>query len=171
MENIAIAASERSPEVVFDFATGVFKLKGESYPEDVASFYGPLVNQLDKWLKAETDREVRFDIELVYFNSSSAKALMNILMLLEKAAVANSICVNWFYNADDDTMQEFGEDFAEDLEKVTFNLCAVEAAGGRPGAGATHGSGRLQSLRQRRKGAGGGSPAGDAAGERRPGHP
>lgn len=128
MDNIVIAASERAPQVEFDFAQGSFKLKGESYPEDVAAFYGPLVAALDGWLKETTGRDIRFDIELVYFNSSSAKALMNILMLLEKAAGANAITVNWFYNADDDTMQEFGEDFSEDLERVTFNLCAVEAA-------------------------------------------
>lgn len=129
MDTISIAATERSPEVLFDFAQNHMKLKGESYPEDVAAFYGPLVGALDNWLTQLEGGSVQFDIELVYFNSSSAKALMNILMLLEKAGSSGkNVVINWRYSADDDTMQEFGEDFAEDLEHVTFNLCAIEAA-------------------------------------------
>jgi len=128
MQTISIAASERSPEVDFNFAEGVLKLKGESYPEDVASFYGPILGALDKWLPTlEASAVVRLDIELVYFNSSSAKALMNLLLLLEKAGAAGkTVVVNWYFNSDDDTMQEFGEDFSEDLDHVQFNLCAVE---------------------------------------------
>ncbi len=129
MDTISITATERSPEVHFDFAAHHMTLKGESYPEDVAAFYGPLVAALDGWLATQKDSALTFDIELVYFNSSSAKALMNILMLLEKTGSAgNKVVINWRYSADDDTMQEFGEDFAEDLEHVTFNLCAIEAA-------------------------------------------
>ena len=130
MQIISIAASERAPEVEFNFAEGVLKLKGESYPEDVASFYGPLLTALDKWLSGlEAGASVRLDIELVYFNSSSAKALMNLLLMLEKAGGAGKkVEVNWYFNSDDDTMQEFGEDFSEDLEHVQFNLCAVEGA-------------------------------------------
>ncbi|HVI51254.1 MAG TPA: DUF1987 domain-containing protein [Candidatus Sulfotelmatobacter sp.] len=130
MQTITIAASERSPEVEFNFDEGVLKLKGESYPEDVAAFYGPLLTALDKWLSDLAEgAKISCDIELVYFNSSSAKALMNLLLLLEKAGAAGqSVVVNWYFNSDDDTMQEFGEDFSEDLNHVQFNLCAVEGA-------------------------------------------
>jgi len=111
-----------------DFAQGQMSLKGESYPEDVASFYGPLLSSLDSWLATKPDVALTVDIELVYFNSSSAKALMNLFMLLEKAAAAGAaISVNWHFSSDDDTMQEFGEDFAEDLEHVRFTLCPTDA--------------------------------------------
>jgi hypothetical protein len=33
--------------------------------------------------------------------------------------------INWHYNEDDDTMQEFGEDFASDMEHTVFNLCLL----------------------------------------------
>lgn len=130
MQSISISASERSPEVEFNFAEGRLTLKGESYPEDVAAFYGPLLSALDRWLvEFPATQAVRLDIELVYFNSSSAKALMNLLLLLEKAGAAGRrVEVNWHFTSDDDTMQEFGEDFSEDLEHVTFNLCAAKGA-------------------------------------------
>jgi len=33
-----------------------------------------------------------------------------------------SIVVNWIYDAENDTAQEYGEEFKEDLEALIFNL-------------------------------------------------
>ncbi len=127
MENLVIAATERSPEVDFDFASGCLSLKGESYPEDASAVFGPIFAALERFLDQAEGRDIRFDFNLIYFNSSSAKALMNMFQLLDRAAERGvGIVVNWFYAPDDETMQEFGEDFSEDLEHVTFNLVATE---------------------------------------------
>lgn len=127
MDNLKIAATERSPEVDFDFKHGILSLRGESYPEDASAVFGPIFAALDAFLPHVGTREVRVDFDLTYFNSSSAKALMNMFQMLERAAGAGArITVSWFYAPDDDTMKEFGEDFSEDLEHVAFNLVAVE---------------------------------------------
>ncbi|HLO77965.1 MAG TPA: DUF1987 domain-containing protein [Magnetospirillum sp.] len=127
MENLMIAATERSPEVDFDFATGRLSLKGESYPEDASAVFGPIFAALERFLGDAAGKDVQFDFDLIYFNSSSAKALMNMFQLLDAAAGRGiKVVVNWHYAADDETMQEFGEDFSEDLEHVTFNLVATE---------------------------------------------
>lgn len=127
MENLMIAATERSPEVDFDFEAGRLSLKGESYPEDASSVFGPIFAALERFLKQAEGKEIRFDFSLIYFNSSSAKALMNMFQLLDHAAERGvKVVVNWFYAPDDETMQEFGEDFSEDLEHVTFNLVTTE---------------------------------------------
>jgi hypothetical protein len=128
MENLVIAATERSPQVDFDFAAGTLALSGESYPEDASAVFGPIFAALEKFLAQAEGRKLRFDFHLIYFNSSSAKALMNMFQLLDKAAERGvGIVVNWHFAPDDETMQEFGEDFSEDLEHVTFNL--VTSAG------------------------------------------
>ncbi len=127
MDNLTIAATERSPAVDFDFAAGRLSLKGESYPEDASAVFGPIFAALEAFFGAARDREVSFDFDLSYFNSSSAKALMNMFQMLDQAAGAGCrLTVNWFYAADDDTMKEFGEDFSEDLSHVAFNLVSVE---------------------------------------------
>lgn len=127
MENLVIAATERSPEVNFNFENGQLSLKGESYPEDASSVFGPIFAALERFLDRAEGTDIRFDFNLIYFNSSSAKALMNMFQLLDQAAGRGArIVVNWFYAPDDETMQEFGEDFSEDLEHVTFNLVATK---------------------------------------------
>jgi hypothetical protein len=127
MENIIREATERTPAVIFDFENGVFSFKGESYPEDASAFFGPLHKALDEFLESAFDNTIVFDVEFEYFNSSSAKVLMNLFQLLEDAAEnkGKNTVINWYYNEDDDTMQEFGEDFASDMEHATFNLCIL----------------------------------------------
>jgi len=129
METLKIAATERSPEVDFDFKHGILSLRGESYPEDASVVFGPIFGALDQFLATVGNREIRVDFDLSYFNSSSAKALMNMFQRLDHAAAAGArIKVSWFFAPDDDTMKEFGEDFSEDLEHVSFNLVAIETA-------------------------------------------
>ncbi|MBV8653901.1 MAG: DUF1987 domain-containing protein [Alphaproteobacteria bacterium] len=126
MPNLKIAATDRTPEVDFDFDKRQLKLKGESYPEDVAKFYGPLFEALDNLLRGLGDGACSFEFELIYFNSSSAKAIMSILERLEDAAAAGaSVTVNWYYDEEDDTMRELGEEFGEDLEHAKFRVAKL----------------------------------------------
>lgn len=126
MEALIIPSTNRTPAIEFDFANHHLTCKGESYPEDAAAFYGLILAKTKEYLDELNGAAVVVDIKMEYFNSSSAKALMNFFQLLELAAAeGKQITVNWFYQEDDDTMQEFGEDFSEDLEHVTFTLCRV----------------------------------------------
>jgi hypothetical protein len=123
MQNLEIPATARTPAVKFDFGQSHLKLVGESYPEDVTEFYNPIFASLDAYLAALGDGRCRFDFELIYLNSSSAKAIM---MLMDKldAAAANGATVDvyWYYDKEDDTMQELGEEFGEDLANAEFHL-------------------------------------------------
>jgi hypothetical protein len=127
MENLLITAQERSPHVEFNFTTGLFTIVGESYPDDASKVFGPIFDALDSYLSQVRSTPVRFEIELVYFNSSSAKALMNMFKRLEAAAAkGQKIDVYWRFAADDETMREFGEDFSEDLSALTFHLVETD---------------------------------------------
>ena len=123
MQNLQLPATARTPAVTFDFANDHLKLVGESYPEDVTEFYGPVLSALDAYLAELGGRSCRFDFELIYLNSSSAKIIMTVMDKLE-AAASNGAAIDifWYYDGDDDIMQELGEEFGEDLENVTFHL-------------------------------------------------
>jgi hypothetical protein len=123
MEKLEIDATDRSPAIAFDFAGHHLKISGESYPEDVTAFYNPVFEALDAYLADLGDGGCRFDFELIYFNSSSAKAIMMLMEKLDEAAEAGAtIEVHWYYDEEDDTMEELGEEFGEDLEHATFHL-------------------------------------------------
>ncbi|WP_419897523.1 DUF1987 domain-containing protein [Roseomonas sp. USHLN139] len=128
MDRIRLEATERSPKVDFDFAEGRFALEGEAYPEDAAAFFGPLLQALKQHLQAAPGSAIRFDVNLCYFNSSSAKALMNLFMLLEEAAAAGAaISIGWHYQEGDDSLQEAGEDFSADFVHARFEMIETPA--------------------------------------------
>jgi hypothetical protein len=123
MQNLSIPATARTPAIDFDFGKNRLKLSGESYPEDVTEFYNPVFSALDAYLAALGPGSCRFDFELIYLNSSSAKAVMMLMDKLEAAAVKGAaVDVYWFYDEEDDNMQELGEEFGEDLENAKFHL-------------------------------------------------
>ena len=123
MGKLKIEGTDRTPEIDFDFDTNAYAMRGESYPEDVSAFYGPVLEQLENHLHTADTDTVEFNFELIYFNSSSAKILMRLFDLLEETAARGvGVTINWYYDAEDDTMEELGEEFAEDLEHARFSM-------------------------------------------------
>jgi hypothetical protein len=123
MDPINIAKTARTPRVKFDFARHQFVIAGESYPEDVSAFYGPLLEKITGFLDELSNAEVSFRFELIYFNSSTAKIVMELFEALEEAAASgNQVVITWVYEAGDDNIKELGEEFAEELSNASFIL-------------------------------------------------
>ena len=123
MQSLSIPASIRTPAIDFDFGNNHLKLSGESYPEDVTEFYHSVFSALDTYLATLGPGSCRFDFELIYLNSSSAKAVMMLMDKLDAAAAKGAtVDIYWFYDEKDDSMRELGEEFGEDLENAKFHL-------------------------------------------------
>jgi len=121
MENLFIAATPSSPEVSFDFERHVLSLKGESYPENAAVFYGEAIARLRQYLTASQSATVTVNVALTYFNSSSTKMLFTMFDALNEAAErGNHIRLHWFHDVDDDTILEFGQDLHADFPAIDF---------------------------------------------------
>ncbi|MFT0168490.1 DUF1987 domain-containing protein [Paraburkholderia mimosarum] len=126
MENLFIAATATSPEIDFRFDENVLSLRGESYPENAAAFYAPVIERLNGWLKACKNAAITVEVTLTYFNSSSTKMLFNVFDALDRAASAgNQVQVNWYRDAEDETILEFGEELQADFTSIKFNDCPV----------------------------------------------
>ncbi len=127
MEPLKIDATDRSPAIDFDFEALKFSVRGESYPEDVTAFYGPILDKFASCLEQAGEKAVEFNFELIYFNSSSAKVIMGIFDQLEECAADGAdVTINWHYDEEDDTMEELGEELAEDLEAAKFNMKVID---------------------------------------------
>lgn len=121
MEHLFIAATPSSPEVDFEFARNVLSLKGESYPENAAVFYGEAITRLRKYLAACENTTITVNVALTYFNSSSTKMLFSMFGALNEASErGNHICLHWFHDEDDDTMLEFGQELQGDFPAIDF---------------------------------------------------
>ncbi len=123
MENLNISATNSSPEINFDTTTNILSIIGESYPENTTHFYKSVFEWVDEFIENLKTEEVVFNIQLIYFNSSSSKVLMDLFDILEEACEdGKNIIVNWIYDAENEASLEYGEEFAEDIELLVFNL-------------------------------------------------
>jgi len=122
MDNFYIEATATSPEIDFRFDQHLLSMKGESYPENAAAFYAPIVQQLRGYLASKHGATITANIALAYFNSSSTKMLFSIFDALDQAAEAgNQIVVNWYHEEEDETIFEFGEELKADFTSIIFN--------------------------------------------------
>jgi hypothetical protein len=126
MEPLFIAASPTSPEIDFRFDQHTLSIKGESYPENAAAFYGPVIARVQAYLESCSEAAITVNVSLAYFNSSSTKMLFSFFEALNDAAVAgNQVRLNWYHDEDDDTILEFGQELQDDFAALDFHDHAV----------------------------------------------
>ncbi len=134
MDKINIEKTEKTPNILFDPEKGIFEMKGNSRPEDVRTFYYPVLEALRTYFDQLTEQgknniydDVPFKgiFQLQYFNSSSAKFIADILLLLKEFADKNTnIEIQWYYEEGDDDMKEVGTDLSE-MIKYDFKFIEV----------------------------------------------
>lgn len=124
MENLRIAATASSPEIRFDREKRVLAIRGESFPENTEEFYAPVLSFLRDHLRTERGEGMTVNMELIYFNTSSAKVFMNMFDMLEGASGDDRpVRVNWIYDEENENAQMAGEEFREIITSpLVFNL-------------------------------------------------
>ena len=122
MNDLNIRETERTPEIKLSLSEGVFSIKGESFPEDVSAFYGQVIESIDQ-LKENIPDRFQVIIELIYTNSSSIKALYRIFEGFESIRQGGgNLDISWYFQEDDDIMEELGEDFHDRFPDLKINV-------------------------------------------------
>jgi hypothetical protein len=124
MDSVVIESSKKTPKVLLD-PDGKINISGRSIHEDPAKFYDPLLLWIFDYCE-DPSETTTVDIELEYFNSGSAKFILNILQaLVGITKKGNKLVVNWHYEEGDDDILERGEYYASILN-TNFNFIEYE---------------------------------------------
>ena len=110
-----------TPYILIDEEKGYMKLEGRSFHENILVFFQDISDWLDKYLITDFE-SLTFDCELNYFNSSTAKLLLNIILKLDEYAVNKKIIINWITSESNEIVLECGEDFQEEVSNLKFNI-------------------------------------------------
>ncbi|KJS21686.1 MAG: hypothetical protein VR72_09340 [Clostridiaceae bacterium BRH_c20a] len=126
MQKLVIEKTSSTPYIHFDGDAGYLQIKGESYPENVAKFYTPILEWIRNYLDQES-KEMTVEFKITYFNSSTSKVFMTILDLLEQGVIkGRKVSVKWMCDEDNDIAIECGEEFKEDLNQLPFTVEVVK---------------------------------------------
>lgn len=122
METYYSEQTAKTPFIQFDPNLGKFEIKGKSIPENSKVFYTLMFEWLEKYI-SQPSSLTTLDIQLDYFNTSSAKSVIDLFKKLETIEKngKGKVVINWHYNEDDGDMQEAGQDY-QSIVKVNFNL-------------------------------------------------
>jgi len=121
INSLSIKPTNETPKVVLDAQNNIFELTGRSLPEDANKFFSPIKEWMVEYVKSPNpSTEIVFNLD--YFNSSSARLIVKILIeleqLIEKGFKVNII---WKYKANDEVMYDRGEEIQTVL-KLPFEF-------------------------------------------------
>jgi len=122
MQKFHISPTNSTPEVHLSPDEDIFIICGTSSPEDVRMMYYPVIewinNFISEIIKGKTyryssEKPLIFKIDLIYFNSSSAKFLFDIFSELKRLSPSGiPVVVEWFHDVEDFDLKEAGLDIA-----------------------------------------------------------
>ncbi|MBQ3689465.1 MAG: DUF1987 domain-containing protein [Bacteroidales bacterium] len=121
LETISLQATADTPGVELDKEQGLFRFEGKSLPEDVLKFYGPVQKWFNEYRQdPNPNTEIVFNLD--YFNSSSARIIVKILIGLEDIhAVKSNVHISWYYSENDELMYDRGMELKSVL-KLPFDM-------------------------------------------------
>lgn len=122
MNDLNLAGTQSTPSIFSDYRAGVLKMGGDSYPENSFELFGPVLDWVETYLQ-QINAPLRLELELLYLNTSSIKAVMEIFDLLEAAhAEGRDVRVDWYYDRRNERVGELAEEFKEDC---TFPFAVI----------------------------------------------
>jgi hypothetical protein len=121
MKNFYMEGSDKTPSIKLDAESGEMEFSGKSIPENSADLYEPVMEWIDNYIKAPAENTI-FVVKLEYFNTSSSKYLLEIFRRFEELfRTGKKVAVQWYYELEDEDMQESGDDF-RDILKIPVEL-------------------------------------------------
>ncbi len=128
MRKLIIDSTPNSPKILFEPDTSMFEISGESRPENASVFYKPVIDwvkELEAYFKqndAQIYAPIIFDFTLEYFNSTSAKFILDFCKKLgHLRTLGHPINVRWHYEEDDEDMLEVGQEMSR-MSKFSFEF-------------------------------------------------
>jgi hypothetical protein len=123
MKVLKLSATKNSPEVILN-PEGFMKIKGRSIHENIIDFYKPVEEWVIEYIKVPADVTC-LDINLEYFNSASAKVLIQLVQKISYVRLKNKkFIINWYYEEGDEDILERGEYFSSVLN-IPFNFIRI----------------------------------------------
>jgi hypothetical protein len=116
MDVIKIKGTDDTPNVILDAQNNIIEFSGRSLPEDVATFYAPIIEWIAQYAKGPNSKtNVVFKLE--YFNTASSKMILDILLKFEEIHKdGHDVIVSWYYQEDDEDMEEACDEYADIVE-------------------------------------------------------
>ena len=121
LQPLKIPAAFDTPEVELDVQNEIFKIEGNSYPENPITFYTPVHQWFSQYAFKPLKKTV-VKIHFKYFSTSSTQIFFEIFKILEDIRnQGNEVIIRWIYDSENEEIKESGETYST-LFCIPFEL-------------------------------------------------
>jgi hypothetical protein len=121
--------TSQTPAVDFDYEARELRISGESWVEDAAKFWVPVLNSVREYLDGAINENIKVDVQLSYLNTGSFKAMVQLYRRLDEAAKkGNAVAFSWRYRRDDEMARGYGEDLEASVQATALQITFKEEA-------------------------------------------
>ncbi|WP_207146551.1 biofilm regulation phosphoprotein SiaC [Ectothiorhodospira mobilis] len=114
INDLEIQGTQSTPVVTSDWSRGCLQMEGNSYPENSFEFFSGIFSWIERYLD-EGAEPLCLELALIYMNTSSVKAMMDIFDLMEEAhGRGREVRVRWYFDPRNERVMEMAEEFRED---------------------------------------------------------
>lgn len=122
-------ATNQTPAVDFNYDAHELRISGESWLEDAAKFWVPVLNSVREYLDSIANAKIKVDVQLSYLNTGSFKAMVQLYRSLDEAAKrGNAVVFSWRYRRDDEMGRGYGEDLEASVRTTALQITFKEEA-------------------------------------------
>jgi hypothetical protein len=134
MQTLDIKGDDINPTVTLNHIDNIFVISGESRPENPLKYYEPVFNWFNEYFNyyyvlndlsnAAAPAAKKIKVDLDYFNSTSAKVLFDLFVLLKNTGLEKfkiKFEIDWYYHVEDTDMLDAGQEM-ESMCGVKFNF-------------------------------------------------
>lgn len=121
METIDIEATEESPKICYNSATGSLEISGESYPEDARVTYAPVF----EWIDQVKDQmpSINIGFKLNYLSTGTSKIIIDLIIKLDELCNEGyKAQIIWLYSENDEDMMNLGEEYQDLASTIEIKL-------------------------------------------------
>jgi len=123
-------ATSQTPAVDFDYEAHELRISGESWLEDAAKFWVPVLNSVREYLEGTINKNIKVDVRLSYLNTGSFKAMVQLFRSLDEAArKGNAVSFSWRHRRDDEMARGYGEDLEASVQTAALQIIFKEEEG------------------------------------------
>lgn len=134
MENLVISQTANTLGVSCLITNSIFEFAGDSRPENVKIFFDPILQWLNDYgnfitsISETKTQTILVNYKLDYFNSSSAKYIIEIIKKIETINLETKISFiqQWFYEIGDEDSKQVAEEFTK-MTHAKLILLEVES--------------------------------------------
>jgi len=123
MSNFNITTENQ--KIIFDKKERLISIEGVFITEDPKNIFESLNIQIDDFL-LQPKESLTIEFRVEYFNTIMSLNIRNLLRKIQQYKDSINIEIKWYFELEDEEMEEVGEEFQNLFEDINFVLIGVD---------------------------------------------